>query len=85
MSVLTNIRLIDRQQMGRLLQEIYAGPDGRRVRFLASPQQACSEVWSGTKWEAAYCLLEDFGDIPPEQVLTRLFKVTGDILGWSTP
>lgn len=84
MSLLTtNIRLIDRQSAHRTLLEVYAGPDGRRIRFFADPVEAYSQVWSDAGWrEVHHLLIERSSPFPPEEAITHLFKATEDILGW---
>ena len=83
--IATDIRLIDRQVDPSTFSilEVYAGPDNRRVRFLADRWSARSEVWTPAGWTEVHRLK---GTIPPpEEALRRLFGPTEDILGWSTP
>lgn len=80
----TNIRLIDRQSTHRTLLEVYAGPDGRRVRFFADPVEAYAQVWANAGWlEVHRLLVERNNPSPPEEAISKLFKTTEDILGWT--
>ena len=86
-TILTHLRLIDHQADPTRLYEVYAGPDGRRIRFtidLTAPT-AYSQVWSGVRWETVHTLHDAHfrSDITTLNVLNRLMPVTEDILGWS--
>lgn len=78
-----DIRLIDRQQTRYAILEVYAGPDGRRVRFFAGGGEAISQVWSGSEWNEVHRLVWEGPNPTPEEAIRRLFSPTEDILGWS--
>ena len=78
-----NLRLIDHQEQPGVLQEVYEGPDGRRVRFFARVHPdplAFSQVWSGSEWKPVHNLLDP--GMSPRNAIIRLFETTEDVLGW---
>ena len=84
MSLLTNVRVIDHQELPGVLQEVVRGPDGRVARYfvrLLDHPQASSQVWSGAEWKPVHNLL----DVGPSvaAAMARLTATTEDILGWS--
>jgi hypothetical protein len=83
--LIINLRLIDHQEQPGVLQEVYEGPDKRRVRFFARVHPdptAFSQVWSGSEWKSIHNLLDP--GLSPSEAIARLFKATEDILGWTT-
>jgi hypothetical protein len=80
-NLILNMRLIDRQSTKQSILEVYAGPDDRRVRFFANSIEAYSQVWSGVAWQEVHHLIST-GALAPEEAISTLFPVTGDILGW---
>lgn len=82
MSLVLNLRLIDRQETDVTVLEVYEGPDKRRVRFFVhAGGPAYSEVWTGTAWQLVHQLLGKCTLL--QASLVRLYRPTEDILGWS--
>lgn len=80
-----NVRLIDRQEQPLVLQEVYEGPDKRRVRFfvrVCPDPTAFSQVWSGSEWKQVHNLFDP--GLSPRDAIIRLLNTTEDILGWGS-
>lgn len=83
-ALVLNLRLLDHQEQPGVIQEIYEGPDKRRVRFFARVHPdptAFSQVWTGYEWKQVHYLLDP--GLTPSDAIVRLFRPTEDILGWS--
>lgn len=82
MSILIQMRLIDRQETPTSVMEVYACPYHQKVRFLVIfGEKAHSQVWTQEGWKSVHQLLDV--RLPMDQALVQLHRVTDDILGWT--